>query len=147
MTMSSGLETLMNLRNTEPFLELDAVIDDKSKTTYVIEKLLNRGPNILVFQNHSAEVVDIVLGEIDPSDSGYVFFALELELDPVNNCMVPTHRQATQRELSDLQKRGIPLRTFPVLRMLDPIRRWHNFSANTVVAIDRPDGTYFRRVQ
>jgi hypothetical protein len=31
--------------------------------------------------------------------------------------------------------------------MLDPIRRWHNFPKGSIVAIERPTGTYFRRVE
>lgn len=141
------MNTLVSLRNSEPVTHVDFSIDDKSKTTYVIEQILNRGKDILIFDNHSDDVVSIVLSEIDPRDSGYVFFASEIHLDPVNNCMVPTHRKATQQELDDLQNKHIPLRTLPVLRLLDPIRRWHNFSVESVVAIDRHDGTYFRIVK
>ncbi len=141
------METLVNLRNSESIAELDVLIDDKSKTTYVIENVLDRDNKILVFNNHSEDVVSIVLSEIDPRDSGYVFFASELNLDPLNNCMVPTHRLATPQEMSDLQNKHIPKNKLPILRMLDPIRRWHNFPADSVIAIDRPDGTYFRLVK
>lgn len=141
------METLVNLRNLESIAELDVLIDDKSKTTYVIENVLNRNNKILVFNNHSEDVVSIVLSEIDSRDSGYVFFASELNLDPLNNCMVPTHRLATPHEMSDLQKKRISKNKLPILRMLDPIRRWHNFPAESVIAIDRPDGTYFRLVK
>lgn len=140
------METLVNLRSKERVLQLEGLVDDKSKTAYVTERVMSRDGAILVFLNHSDDVVDIVLNEIDPHDSGYIFFASELQLDPINNRMVPTHRPATPDEIKQLKDRRIPWKKLPVLRMLDPVRRWHNFPARSVVAIDRPDGTYFRRV-
>ncbi len=140
------METLVNLRNLEPVRELHGFIDDKSKIAYVTEQVLNREGKILVFLNHSDEIVDTVFGEMDPSDTGYVFFASELQIDPINNCMVPKHRLATKEEVKDLVNRRIPLSKLPQLRMLDPIRRWHNFPLGSIVAIERHGLTYFRRV-
>ncbi len=147
MTTDEGLETLTNLRNRERVELMEGMIDDKSKIAYVTEQMLKRGRSaILVFINHSDDVVPTILGEIDPKDSGYVFFASELRLDPLKNCMVPRHRTATKEEIEKLHDRCIPDGKLPVLRMLDPIRRWHNFPVGSIVAIERPDGTYFRRV-
>ena len=140
------METLINLRSHERVRELHGFVDDKSKTAYVTEQVLNREGRILVFVNHSDEIVNIVFNEIDPMDSGYVFFASELQLDPINNCMVPKHRLATNDEIQDLVNRHIPLRKLPLIRMLDPIRRWHNFPLGSIVAIERPSKIYFRRV-
>ena len=138
----------MNLRNKERVELLHGLVDDKSKTAYVTEQLLMKEEGaVLVFVNHSDDVVDAVMSEIDPQDSGYLFFASELRLNPVDNCMVPPHRAATPKEIQMLNDRRIPLGKLPVLRMLDPVRRWHNFPAGSVVAIDRPGSeTYFRRV-
>ena len=143
-----GLEKLVNLRNKERVELLHGLVDDKSKTGYVTEQLLNRRDGaVLVFVNHSEDVVDAVMSEIDPRDSGYLFFASELRLNPVDNCMVPPHRVATLEEINTLNDRRIPHGKLPVLRMLDPIRRWHGFPEGSIVAIDRPDGTYFRMVR
>lgn len=146
--ISEGLEKLVNLRNKERVKLLHGLVDDKSKTGYVTEQLLNRREGaVLVFVNHSEDVVDAVMSEIDPQDSGYLFFASELRLNPLDNCMVPPHRAATPEEIQMLNDRRIPLGKLPVLSMLDPVRRWHNFSAESVVAIERPGSeTYFRRV-
>lgn len=143
-----GLEKLINLRKRENVKLLRDPVDDKSKTGYVTEQLLNRRDgDVLVFANHSEDVVDAVMSEIDPRDSGYLFFASELRLNPVENCMAPPHRTATPEEIQELNDRRIPLDKLPVLRMLDPIRRWHNFPEGSVVAIERPaPETYFRRV-
>lgn len=143
-----GLEKLVNLRNKERVKLLHGLVDDKSKTGYVTEQLLNRREGaVLVFVNHSEDVVDAVMSEIDPRDSGYLFFASELRLNPVDNCMVPPHRVAAPEEIKTLNDRRIPPGKLPVLRMLDPIRRWHGFQEGSIVAIDRPDGTYFRMVR
>ena len=143
-----GLEKLVNLRNKERVELLYGLVDDKSKTAYVTEQLLMKEEGaVLVFLNHSDDVVATVMSEIDPQDSGYLFFASELRLNPVDNCMVPPHRAATPEEIRMLNDRRIPLGKLPVLRMLDPIRRWHNFPQGFVVAIERPNSeTYFRRV-
>jgi DNA-directed RNA polymerase subunit H (RpoH/RPB5) len=109
--------------------------------------LQNRDGAVLVFANHSDDIVDVVLKEINPKDSGYVFFASELEVDPVNNIMVPTHRIATSSEIRNLKDRRIPIGKLPVLQMLDPIRRWHNFPNGCIVAIERNNReVYFRIV-
>ena len=138
------METLINLRSSERVVILEGSVDDKSKIAYITVELQNREGAILVFANHSDDVVELVLKEIDPRDSGYIFFASELQVDPVNNHMVPTHRHATKDELRCLQDKRVPISKLPVLRMLDPIRRWHNFQQGTIVAIERSNGVYFR---
>lgn len=158
------METLKKLRR-EPVIELHDVIDDKSKTAFVtveLSKIKGTEPTtptaILVFTRHSEDIVTTALNEMDPDDTGYVFFASELEIDPINNCMVPLHRLATKDELRTLKNRNIPKDKLPMLCMLDPIRRWHNFKKGSVVTIERKtlaDGArarctagdkYFRRV-
>lgn len=140
------MDTLINLRCNERVVEHEGLIDDKSKIAYVTVELQKRDGAILVFRNHSDDIVDIVLGGVDPKDSGYLFFASELQIDPVNSCMVHKHRLATAGEINELKDKHIPLDKLPVLVMLDPIRRWHNFSVGSIVAIERPGGLYFRRV-
>jgi DNA-directed RNA polymerase subunit H (RpoH/RPB5) len=140
------METLRSLRHNERVVILDGSVDDKSKIAYVTVELQNRDGAIIVFANHSDDVVELVLKEIDPHDSGYIFFASELQIDPVKNHMVPTHRLATGEELRYLKDKRVPISKLPVLRMLDPIRRWHNFQQGTIVAIERSNGVYFRIV-
>jgi hypothetical protein len=68
--ISEGLEKLVNLRNKERVKLLHGPVDDKSKTGYVTEQLLNRREGaVLVFVNHSEDVVDAVMSEIDPRSS------------------------------------------------------------------------------
>lgn len=140
------MDTLRHLRSTERIEFQDAIIDNKDKTSYVTQKINDRNGAIIIFPNHSDDVVGIVLSSIDPADSGYVFFNSELMLDPVNNKMVPSHRLAIEQEIQDLQSKHVSMHTLPILEMTDPIRRWHNFERGTIVAIDRPSSTYFRRV-
>lgn len=141
------METLVNLRSGERIVELEGMVDDKSKTAYVTVELQKREGAILVFLNHSDDVVRVVLDEIDPQESGYVFFASELLIDPINNRMVPKHRLATAQEIGDLKSRHIPLQKLPVLCMLDSVRRWHNFARGSIVAVERPESTYYRLVK
>ena len=141
------MKNLVNLRCNEKIIVLDGRVDDKSKIAYVTVELQNRNGAILVFANHSDDIVDVVLKEINPKDSGYIFFASELEIDPVNNTMVPTHRLATISEVKSLEDRRIHMNKLPILRMLDPIRRWHNFHEKSIVAVERnKGGVYFRIV-
>ena len=144
------MDTLRSLRSQERIVELDIPLykkPDFDAFSYVRSALTRYEHDcILVFTRHTEDMMDIILSEIDPEKSGRVFFASELIIDPVNNKMVPKHRLATQEELDNLAKRKIPLSKLPILRMLDPIRRWYNFPKNSVVAIERaPDNIYFRK--
>jgi DNA-directed RNA polymerase subunit H (RpoH/RPB5) len=140
------MDTLKSVRSSEPIKVLSGLVDDKSKIAYVSVELQNRNGAIIVIEKHSDDIVKQVLNSIDPRDSGYVFFASELRLDPLNNISVPAHRLATRDEVRELIEKHVPVHKLPILRMLDPVRRWHNFSEGSVVAIERPSGTYFRRV-
>lgn len=143
------MNTLRSLRSQERIVELDHPLYQKPNDafSYVRSALTRYDPDcILVFTRHTEDMMDYILSEIDPVKSGRVFFASELIIDPVNNKMVPKHRLATQEELDNLAKRKIPLSKLPILRMLDPIRRWHNFPKNSVVAIERShEDIYFRK--
>lgn len=142
------MDTLKSVRRGERVIELTREVLSNLDTAYVFVELDRREQqDILVFMNHSDEVVDKVLSDIDPDNSGYVFFASELDIDPLNNCMVPKHRMATKKEIDDLLGRRVPLEKLPVLHMLDTIRRWHNFPRGSIVAIERTStDLYFRRV-
>lgn len=135
------MDTLRSIRSQERIVELDIPLykkPDFDAFSYVRSALTRYEQDcILVFTRHTEEMMDHILSEIDPEKSGRVFFASELIIDPINNKMVPKHRLATQEELDNLAKRKIPLSKLPILRMLDPIRRWYNFPKNSVVAIER----------
>ena len=142
------METLKNVRSKERILEYDEPTIEKAHVPYLIVAIKERANDaIIVVTDHSDDVIDIVLNEIDPAESGYVFFQSELDVDPLNNAMVPKHRRATEDEIETLRLRKIRLSTLPVLKLVDPIRRWWNFAQNEIIAIDRTDGgVYFRRV-
>eukprot|EP00850_Spirogloea_muscicola_P015068 SM000112S24010 [mRNA] locus=s112:451574:454129:- [translate_table: standard] len=91
--------------------------------------------NIIIIRSHSDDIIGKIIDEIEPEDSANVFLQSELDVDPVNNSMIGW-----------LIGKEIPWHKLPVIKMKDPIRRWHNFPHNSVVAIERDDGTYFRRV-
>lgn len=125
------------------------VIDDENvDPTFVSLKIKERKKDtILVFVSVSDDVAEQVLLYINPEDSGYAFFPLDIDVDPLNNNMVPRHRLATDEEMQKhIFDKYIPLRKLPILSMLDPIRRWLNFPKGSVIAIERPGGLYFRRV-
>ena len=140
----------MKVRKDERITELIREIVSSPDITYLTVELKERRGNILIVVNHSDEIVKTVLNEINPEDSGYIFFASELLLDPLNNCMVPKHRTATSEEIDKLLHNKIPLEKLPIIRMIDPIRRWHNFPRGSIVAIERTDRSrtdlYFRKV-
>lgn len=141
------METLIKVRKGERITELTREIVSSPDITYLTVELKERRGNILIVVNHSDEIVKTVLNEINPEDSGYIFFASELLLDPLNNCMVPKHRTATSKEIDRLLHNKIPLEKLPIIRMIDPVRRWHNFPRGSTIAIERADNElYFRRV-
>lgn len=142
------METLRNIRPDETIYMYTKRVEDKKHDivdilkTRIIEKV-----NIMIITNHSPEIVDIVLKSILPHESGFFFMQSEIDIDPINNPMVPLHRLATSEELMWLKEKKIPNKCLPVLLMRDPIRRWHNFPLNTIVTIERPGSRpYFRRV-
>jgi DNA-directed RNA polymerase subunit H (RpoH/RPB5) len=134
------MDTLRAIRNNEYVKEATGDVMSPSDMAYVKVELQQRGDDILVFMKHSDNMVNVVLREMDREDSGYVFFASELDIDPLNNNMVPKHRIATNSEIDELIGRRVPLDKLPILRMLDPVRRWHNFPRGSVVVIERPTG-------
>ena len=139
------METLMLIRPREPIRELTREVTRRGPDTeYLATELQERSGYILIVKNHSDAIVRDVLEGMNPEDSGYLFFASELEVDPINSRMVPKHRMATEEEIDGLIERRVPKGKLPVLRMLDPVRRWHNFPGGSIVAIERSDGTYFR---
>ena len=140
------MDTLKKVREKERIRELTREVISSLDTAYLTTELQRREGSVLVVMNHSDGIVEEVLRGINPDDSGYMFFASELDVDPLNNCMVPRHRMATSGEIDELLSRRVPLDRLPVLRMLDPIRRWHNFPKGSIVAIERRTGTYYRRV-
>ena len=144
------MEALIEVRKGEHITELTREIVSSPDIAYLTVELKERKGNILIVMNHSDEIVKTVLNEINPEDSGYIFFASELLLDPLNNCMVPKHRTATSEEIDRLLHNKIPLEKLPIIRMIDPIRRWHNFPRGSIVAIERTDRSrtdlYFRKV-
>lgn len=148
------METLKNVRRGERVKELTREVISIQDAAYLTVELQSRDRSILVVMNHSDKIVNQILSEMDPDDSGYVFFASELEVDPLNNCIVPKHRIATRDEIDGLRRRSVPLDKLPILRMLDPIRRWYNFPKGSTIAIERKykcgkvekEHTYFRRV-
>ena len=131
------MDTLRKVRMGEGITELTEEIATNSEAAYLTVQLTKREGNILVVMNHSDDIVNIVLNIIDPNDSGYIFFASEILLDPLNNCMVPKHRMATSEEIDTLLYNKIPLDKLPILCMIDPIRRWHNFTRGSIIAIER----------
>ena len=144
------MDTLIKVRGKERITELTREVVSNADTAYLTVELQKRRRSILVIKNHSDEIIKTVLSEIDPEDSGYIFFASELLLDPLNNCMVPKHRIATSEEIDKLLHNKIPLEKLPIIRMIDPIRRWHNFPRGSIVAIERTyksrTDSYFRKV-
>lgn len=130
------MDTFKKIRK-ECITILTREVINSADMAYITVELQKRKENILVVMNHSDEIVKTVLNEMDPEDSGYIFFASELLLDPLNNCMVPTHRIATSEEIDKLLYNKIPLEKLPILKMTDPIRRWHNFPRGSIIAIER----------
>lgn len=138
---------LQELRPGIHIKEYNQPVCDKLSIAPLLQEFTLSKDTIYVVMNHTDDIVSTVLDQIDPERSGYLFFASEIELNPVNNCMVPTHRLATRDEVNQLKDRHINMETLPVLPILDPIRRWHNFNKNSVIAIERkPNDVYFRRV-
>jgi DNA-directed RNA polymerase subunit H (RpoH/RPB5) len=140
------MDTLRKIRPTEHLVEYEREIYDKQSIAFLIVEVKQRNGAIIVVKHHSDAVISIVLDEIELDDSGYIFMQSELDIDPINSPMVPHHRLATPEELRRLADRHIPESMLPVLRMKDPVRRWHNFPKGSVVVIERGSGSYFRRV-
>jgi DNA-directed RNA polymerase subunit H (RpoH/RPB5) len=139
------MDTLRQVRPDEDIV----VIDTNADPAFVMQKMKEqKDKNILVFVSVSDTVAEQVLSQIDPADSGYVFFPRDIDVNPLNNCMVPCHRLATNEEIqTNLLDRHIPLKKLPTLPMSDPIRRWYNFSKGSVVTIERKSSLYFRKVR
>ena len=143
------MDTLRMLRPGETIYEYhDRVEDKKHDIVPLMQTKLRNKTDIMIVKNHSSNIVDIVLNSVNAKESGYIFMRSEIDTDPINSPMVPLHRLAEPNDLNWLDERGISYDCLPVLRMTDPIRRWHNFPLDYVVVIERPGNMpYFRRVE
>lgn len=124
--------------------DIDTLVKDG--TVKIYHKPVQIQDNIIIVKKHSDDIINTVLNEIDETLSSHLFFSSELDIDPTNNCMVPKHRLATQEEISNLKQKKIKISTLPVIKIKDPIRRWHNFPFGSIIAIER-EGLYFRKVE
>ena len=141
------METLRTVRPDERFVLYHRRVCDKRSVAELLTDIMKYHGKILVITDHSDDVIEDILSEMDDHNCAYVFLQSELDVDPINSPMVPPHRLATADEIRRLSEQCIPSNMLPVLRMKDPIRRWYNFPITSIVAIDRPRGTYFRRVK
>ena len=140
------MDTLRTLRHEERVVFYNCRVFDKRSVAKLLTDIMTYHGKILVIEDHSDDVIEDILSEINDKNCAYVFLKSELDVDPINSPMVPTHRLATDDEIRFIIDKCIPLNKLPVLRMKDPIRRWHNFPISSIVAIDRRRGTYFRKV-
>lgn len=138
------MDTLSKLRPHDQIKDYTKPINEKNDMAYLHTALIENPGTIFVVKDYVVDIMDKFLEEVDGNHSGYIFFQIELDLDPVNNHMVARHRYATADEIAQLEATKIPMSKLPVLCMKDPIRRWHNFTVNSVIAIERRDKLYFR---
>ena len=138
------METLKMIRPKDKIMPFTTPIMEKDDMALLHSALIQNENTIIIVTQYADNIVNRFLEEVDVMSSGYVFFQLELDIDPINNFMVPKHRYATQDEKDDLTKRHIPFTKLPVLLMKDPIRRWYNFAPESIIAIERKDKLYFR---
>lgn len=138
------METLIKLRPSDKIVIHSLPVMEKTDMANLHTYLIENPKSILVVTKYDVGLMNTFLEEVDAINSGYIFFQIELDIDPINNNLVPIHRQATIKEIECLKKKKIPLDKLPVLKMKDPIRRWYNFSVESIIAIERNDGMYFR---
>lgn len=93
--------------------------------------------NIVILKNK----IDI-FPKISAKYHSYIFFAYELLFCPIDHILVPRHRLATDSEINNLT----PDLKLPIILSTDIICRWHGFPLNSIIAIEREDGTYFRKL-
>lgn len=98
---------------------------------------------------HSGHIVilrtdkDDVFGKISPRYHASLFYDYELLFCPLRHVLVPKHRPASRDEI-----RNIPSHlNLPIILSTDVVCRWSNFSPDSIIAIEREDGIYFRLVK
>jgi DNA-directed RNA polymerase subunit H (RpoH/RPB5) len=101
---------------------------------------------IIIINGNSSNLLKDLLDLLPTEFYSKVFFADELKICPMDNILVPTHRLATEEEIRNLHKRHILLNTLPIILISDKVARWYGWKVKTIIAIERPDGIYFRRV-
>ena len=143
------MDTLRQLRPNENIYEYENIVEDKKRDIAgIITAKVQNEDYIIIVKNHTKEMTDVILDSFSTEEIAYIFTQSEIDIDPIKNPMVPLHRLAKPEELKWLDEKNIPYECLPVLRMRDPIRRWHNFNLKSIIAIDRPGNQpYFRRVE
>jgi DNA-directed RNA polymerase subunit H (RpoH/RPB5) len=140
------METLQRIRPNENILLFPEPISEKSHLADLHAALIKHEKSIIIVNECDNSLVDKFMEEVDAATSGYVFFRFELDIDPVNNSLVPLHRYATKEEIDKLHERKIQDSKIPVLQMKDPIRRWYNFPRDTIVTIERENKSVYYRI-
>lgn len=133
---------LQKVRPNELIVEYTEPIYSKDELgNFVSFFELSRTENkIVVVTNYSDKMMDTIL-KLIKKDSAYLFFKDELNINPVENCMVPKHESVTDDIPYDINR-------LPILKILDPIRRWQNFKPGSIVKITRsPTNIYYRKVE
>lgn len=83
-----------------------------------------------------------IFRKIDAKYHCNIFLEHETLFCPLDHVLVDRHRLATDEEIAGLPK---DMR-LPIIYSNDIICRWSNFPLNSIVAIEREDGLYFRKL-
>jgi len=102
--------------------------------------------SIIIINGNSSSLLKDLLDLLPTEFYSKVFFDDELKRCPIGHVLVPTHRLATEEEIKNLRERHILLKTIPKMLISDIIARWYGWKVKTVIAIERSDGVYFRRI-
>lgn len=84
---------------------------------------------------------DIPWYSIPPQYHSLIFSEKEMMYCPLDHERVPHHRLATPDEIQNL-----PTGKLPIIRTYDIVSRWLGFIENDIIAIERKDGVYYRKV-
>jgi DNA-directed RNA polymerase subunit H (RpoH/RPB5) len=141
------MEELFHELRGDPNLSFEYVnISEKNDIVHLLRLLRENDENrILIIRGNKQKFLPEMIKITEKKDYSRFFFLSEIELCPVKHDLVPKHRLATEEEIEILKKRKIPLSSLPKIKREDVIIRWYGWKQG-IVAIEREEGTYFRKI-
>ena len=139
-------DTFREIRKNPKINFEHAKISEKSDMINILHLLRESDENmILVIKGNKKKFLPEMMRIAEKEDYSKFFFRSEIKTCPLKHDLVPRHRLATEEELENLEKRKIPISSLPKIKMEDIIIRWHGWK-HGVIAIERDEGVYYRRI-
>lgn len=130
----SPLEELCEIRRKD--ISIHYITYESPKQINDIHTILYNGG--LIILNDKLDIFPKIPAKYHSS----IFFRYEILFNPTKHILVPRHRLATEDEIQSIRSDL----NLPKIYSADIICRWNNFPLGSIIAIERKNTVYFRKL-